>query len=180
LTGGTVDRAVRPSHLATSTIEELLNGPVFQGNRDVPKNTGPQVVAESIVVAGTAVTFNTNTDLNASTVQPQAFSATVLDPTLTTGWTVIAVDAARYTATTRTVSLTLHSAPARGVLLRLVVRGTGPAPLLGSNSIALGGSSSSADGQDFAWMKGVEQPCRHRKLRLHGWGGNHRSPRAPS
>ena len=155
LTGGTVDRSVRPSHVATATIEELLCGPAFRDNPPVPARSGPFVVASSVTVTGTTVTFTTDTDVNPSTAQPQAFSATFLDPAVTTGWQGLVIDSAAYTAATKTVTLTLHTAPATGVLFRLIVRGTGPWPLLGANSIPLGGTSATADGQDFVYMKGV-------------------------
>jgi len=155
LTGGTVDRSVRPSHVATATIEELLCGPAFSNNPATPASTGPRVVAASVTVAKTKVTLTTDTDLNPLTVQPQAFSATFLDPAGAAGWQDLAVDAAQYTAASKTITLTLHTAPATGVLLRLIVRGTGPDPLLGTNSIPLGGASDTADGQDFVYMKGV-------------------------
>jgi hypothetical protein len=156
LTGGTVDRTVRPSHVATSTIQELLCGPVFGDNpTTTPKASGPQVDPDSVNLAGAAITFTTDADLNPQTVQPAAFSVSILDAASITGWAHVSVDATVYTAASKTVALTLHTAPATGVLLRLVVRGTGPTPLLGSNGIALGGSSSNFDGQDFVFMKGV-------------------------
>jgi hypothetical protein len=106
---------------------------------------------------GTTITFTTDTDVNPSTVQPRAFSVTFLDPGRTEGWQDMAIDTPppTYTAASKTVTLSLHTAPAKEVLLRLIVRGTGPDPLLGTNSIPLGGTSDTADGQDFVYMKGV-------------------------
>jgi hypothetical protein len=40
-------------------------------------------------------------------------------------------------------------------VLRIIARGTGPAPLMGANLIPLGGTSDGPDGRDFVWMKEV-------------------------
>lgn len=152
-TSGTVDVTVRPTHVATSTIEELLCGPVFADS--APAATmGPAVSPASVQIAGTSVTFAVDSDLNAATVQAAAFSATFLDNNGTTAWQDLQVSAATWNAPTKTVTLTLNTAPGKG-LVRLIALGTGPKPLLGANSIALGGSSATSDGVDFVWMEEV-------------------------
>jgi hypothetical protein len=153
-TAGTVDRAVRPSHVATSTIEELLCGPQFRDNPVPPAQKGPQVSPASVNVSGKTVTFTTDADLMPATVQPQAFSATFLDSNGTTPWEDLVVSAAAWNGPTKTITLTLANAPGTG-LLRLIALGTGPMPLVGANSIVLGGSSSTAGGENFIWMKEV-------------------------
>ena len=154
LTGGTVDTSVRPSHVATATVEELLCGPTFRDNPPAPVKQGPRVTSGSLTIAGTTVTFTVDSDVNGETVQPPAFSATFLDSSGASAWQDLGITAAAWAAPTKTVTLTLGHAPGKG-LLRLIARGTGPMPLLGANSIALGGTSSSVDGQDFVWMKEV-------------------------
>ena len=152
LTGGLVDQSVRPSHVATGTIEELLCGPLFRNNPPAPSTVGPRVTPGSTSIAGRTVTFTTNDDLIAGTVRPQAFSATLLDAS--GNWKDLGVSDASWTVASKTVTLTLSSAPGTGQF-RLIARGTGPTPLFGAK-FALGGSSSTADGEDFVWMQEVK------------------------
>jgi hypothetical protein len=155
LTAGTVDVTVRPTHVPTKVIEHLLCGPVFRDTQPKPAQTGPVVTAGSVVAAAgsTTIKFTLDSDLEANTVQAQAFSVTFLDPAVLTGWQDLGPTAA-WDAPSKTITLTLATAPGTG-LLRIIAKGTGPTPLAGANSIALGGTSATADGQDFVWMKGV-------------------------
>jgi hypothetical protein len=155
LTGGTVDVSVRPSHVATSTIEELLCGPLF---RDTPASggkNGPVVTPGSVTVSGTTVTFTTDQALSVGSVQPVAFSASFFDAGGAYAWEDLGVEAAALSDSTK-ITLTLGLA-ARTGLFRLIARGTGLAPLIGIGPdwIPLGGSSASSDGRDFVWMKEV-------------------------
>ncbi len=155
LTGGNVDVTVRPTHVATATIEELLCGAGFLSAEPAPATLGPQVAPGSVTATagGNTIKFTTDSDLQPATVAAGAFSVTFLDAAGTSPWTDLGPTAA-WDAPTKTVTLTLATAPGTG-LLRLIARGTGPMPIVGANSIALGGNSSGADGQDFVWMKGI-------------------------
>jgi hypothetical protein len=155
LKAGTIDRTVRPSHVATSTIEELLCGPTFQNNPPTPAAVGPNVTTGSVAAASgsTTITLTTTSPLQQGSVAPQAFSVTFLDSAGVTAWKDLG-PGAKWDGPSSTVTLTLTTAPGKG-LLRLIARGTGAAPLVGTNSIPLGGTSDSADGQDFVWMKEV-------------------------
>ncbi len=158
LTGGTVDRSVRPAHVATATIQELLCGPLFRDNPEGSATKGPQVVPDSLtnnVIGGITITFECDSDIQAGTVQTQAFSATSLDPTGGSGWVDLGLNSVALGADQKTITLTLVSGPASGSLLRVIAKGTGPTPLLGTNLIPLGGNASSSDGQDFVYMKEV-------------------------
>jgi hypothetical protein len=154
LTKGTVDTTVRPVHVATATIEELLCGPQFADNPPTPAAQGPRIAPASVTVSGTTVTLSADSDVAAPTVQPPAFSATFLDANGTTPWQDLKIAGAVWAAPSKTITLTLGTAPGKG-LLRLIAQGTGPMPLMGANSIPLGGSSAGADGRDFVWMQEV-------------------------
>jgi hypothetical protein len=155
LTAGTVDTTVRPSHVATAAIEELLCGPTFLAT-PLPAAVGPRVTAGSVTLVSKTITFTTDSALAPGTVQPPAFSATFLDSGGASAWQDLVVGAAAWNGPGKTVTLTLNNAPGTGTI-RLIARGTGPAPLTGPGPgwIPLGGSSSSANGEDFVWMKEV-------------------------
>lgn len=155
LSAGTVDVAVRPTLVATGIIEELLCGPVLLGGQPAPASVGPLVTPASVSASAGSniVKFTTDSALQPSSVAAAAFSVTFLDGAGASPWQDLG-PAATWDAPSKTVTLTLTAAPAAG-LLRLIAKGTGPSPLVGANSIALGGTSSSADGQDFVWMKEV-------------------------
>jgi len=150
LTGGTVDRSVRPSHVATATIEELLCGL----HLPAPGQAGPQVVAGSVnITAGSkTVTLQADSDVNPATVEAAVFSATSLDAT---GWTDLSVSKATWTAASKTITLTLTTAAKAGTLVRLIARGTGSIPVMGANNIPLGGTDAGPDGRDFVYMQTI-------------------------
>jgi hypothetical protein len=148
LTGGSIDRSVRPSHVATATIEELLCGL----HLPAPTQTGPQIKTGSVsITASTTITLQTDSDVNPNSVKPAAFSATSFDPAA--GWTDLVVSGAAWTAATKTIKLTLTNAPTAGTHVRLIARGTGPVPVMGANNIPLGGADTGPDGRDFVYMQ---------------------------
>jgi hypothetical protein len=149
LTGGNLDRSVRPSHVATATIEELLCGL----HLPAPVQTGPQIKAGtvSITAGSTTVTLQTDSDVNPASLKPAAFSTTSFDPA--GGWTDLVVSNATWTAASKTITLTLTTATKAGTHVRLIARGTGPTPVMGANNIPLGGADTGADGRDFVYMQ---------------------------
>jgi hypothetical protein len=151
LTGGNVDRSVRPSHVATATIEELLCGL----HLPAPVQTGPQIKAGSVsITAGsTTATLQTDSDVNPNSVKPAAFSTTSFDPA--SGWTDLVVSSAAWTGATKTIQLTLTTAPKAGTHVRLIAHGTGPTPVMGANNIPLGGGDTGPDGRDFVYMQAL-------------------------
>ncbi len=151
LTGGTVDRSVRPSHVATATVEELLCGL----HLPAPVDKGPQVVASSVkITAGSkSITLQTDSDVNSASVEAAAFSTTSFDSV--NGWSDLAVSNAGWTASSKTIKLTLTTAPKAGTLVRVIARGTGPMPVMGSNNIPLGGTDTGPDGRDFVYMQTI-------------------------
>ena len=91
LTGGTVDVTVRPSHIATATIQELLCGPLFSdvaplsGEVATDAASGPRVLPASVQITDIDVDFDLDQDLHAqSAVIDSFFVSTFTDAD---GWT---------------------------------------------------------------------------------------------
>ena len=155
LTAGTVDTAVRPSHVATTTIQDLLCGPLFRdgGPAPGPAAAGPRVDPASIQFEDSTITFRVDSELHAASVTADAFAVTFFDDT---GWQRSTIDAANFDGGTLTVTLTLNDPPG-GSVVRLIARGTGETPLLGTNLVPLAGATSGPpatehQGNDFVFM----------------------------
>lgn len=140
-----IDLTVRPLLLATSVLQNLLSPalatPAYQA--------GPTVIDdEPSLSPDDLVTLSFDQALAPASVQPEAFAVSEFDAT--TGWSLIAVSAATYTApgaiTPATVALQLQR-PVSGALLRVAVIGTGSTPLLGEHLIPAGAPHSRADGR---------------------------------
>lgn len=151
--GGETDVTVRPSHVATSTIQELTCGPLAAAaGADAG---GPRIDPSSVAFAGPTVTIPLTAALHGNSVGPHAFSVTTFSAA---GWIAVGIASAPlYDEPTKTISLTLSAAPA-GDVVRLVVRGTGDMPLLGANLVPLAGAiggppGSVDDGHDFVLMR---------------------------
>lgn len=165
VTPGTIDPSVRPSHVATSTIQELLCGPLFgapAAPAPAPAPTpapppaeaeGPRVDRASVTRDDSQISFTTTAALHEATVTPRAFSVTSFDDG---AWTVLEVTTATFNAADNRVTLRLGEEPGHG-LLRLIAYGAGPTPLLGTNRIPLAGAvggppGTKHDGHDFVVM----------------------------
>jgi len=141
---------VRPAHIATATIQELLCGPRFVGLA-AGTSTGPTVTDAALAAApGTSITFKTSRAIAAKTLTAAAFAVTDYDDA--NGWTPIDVTAVSVQGD-GSMLIDLKSAP-NGTLVRLIIRGTGPTPLVASDDHAPLGASSSRpdDGVDFVKM----------------------------
>jgi hypothetical protein len=138
LTAGTADVAVRPSLIATAAIQEMLCGPALRG----VSGSGPRVLPASVKATATDIDFELDHDLDPHTAGKDGFSVTILGAT---GW-----ESRDFTPTVTTgppkVNLHLTAALSAGTLVRVIAFGSGPKPLLGTDSIPLG------DGTDFAFQ----------------------------
>jgi hypothetical protein len=165
----TIDVTVRPSHVATATIQELLCGPLFgaaasggdggggegggstdpAGSGNTIRRTGPVVVDAKLLTR--SIQFTVDRPLADGTLDPAAFSVT--EYTDADGWSTLDVKKISV-LTSGAVSVELKDAPA-GKLVRFIARGTGPTPLLAKNDLVpLGapGASGGDDGVDFVRM----------------------------
>jgi hypothetical protein len=150
---GRVDVSVRPSHVPVRTVQELTCGPASSG---AEQGTAPRIDPRAVTLAGTTVTIPVSAALSAASVQPGAFSVTTFEDV--GGWTILQVQSAAYDDPTTTIQLTLGAAPAAGSLVRLIARGTGEQPLLGTDLVPLAGvvgglPGTPDDGHDFVLMQ---------------------------
>lgn len=156
------DISVRPSHVATSTIQELLCG--MTGVAGHAARTAIAKVAR----ADNVLTLTPDGPLAAASVTDAAIAVSTFDEA--TGWKDAVVDKVAYdpaaaadpadpaSPTGPSMTIELHDKPAG--LLRLVVRGTGPAPVLDATLQPLAGASGDpppapGDGRDFVHMEGI-------------------------
>jgi hypothetical protein len=172
---------VRPSHIATATIQELLCGPLFIGGGTATASTTAPTAPTAPATAATAPTTTAvlgdvarapargGPIVTAATLSPKSISLTVsreiaaasleADAISVTdfddddGWSEIGIKAVA-TQANGTIKIDLKDAPA-GDFVRLIVRGTGPTPLLSADDhVPLGspGLGGADDGTDFVKM----------------------------
>ncbi|WP_224360822.1 hypothetical protein [Hyalangium versicolor] len=149
-----IDSQVRPSHVATSTIQELL----CAGLRGAPADAGgPRVIASSVTLAEKTLTFTTTKPVERLSLTDETIFLSYFSPE--TGWAELklAVPPESLGEGGTAVSLELDGAPPAGALVRLVVRGTGPQTVLGVGPSYLplaGGESgppgTASQGHDFS------------------------------
>lgn len=147
---------IRASHIATATIQELLCGPILAGAAagpppppPPPAPTGPTI--SDAQLAAKSITFKTSRPIAQSTLSPDAVSVTDYDDG--DGWSNLDIKAVTVSGD-GSIKIDLKEAPA-GSLVRLIIRGTGPRPLLAADDhLALGapGAGGADDGVDFVKM----------------------------
>lgn len=165
-----VDNTVRPVHLPTSTLQELVCGPTAvagvaasPGNGPTPPPAGsdaggPRVRPDSVVIDGEFIRFTIqNGPLMKASVDRQAISVTAFDRR--DGWISAEIKEVGYDQASGEVTVELRDAPG-GNLVRLIVHGTGPCPMMGRNRIPLAGAVGGApgsqdDGNDFVSMQRI-------------------------
>jgi hypothetical protein len=161
------DVRVRRSHVATATIQELLCGPLFGAVVGAPPSNGTPVVdvqdAGGPRVDPASVKITTNRDirldftapLSLRSVGPDQFSVTAFS--IKGGWTTFDIKDVTLDSTANTVLIALKDTIATGLTVRLIARGSGPQPLLGTDHVPLAGAvggppGSVNDGHDFVIM----------------------------
>lgn len=133
-----VDVTVRPAHVATSALQDLLGGD------GAPSAPGAGVIPDSVEIDEVANTFvfEARSDLAQSSVTGAGFSLTAFHPD--DGWAVVPIDSVALGGDARTVTLGFSGGlPAGAVLVRLLIRGTGPTPVLDATLVPFN------RGQDF-------------------------------
>lgn len=152
-----IDNFVRPVHLPTSTIQELLCGPLFsslaapaegvpaEASPALPEDAGgPRIDPESVESKGEFIYFKiSGTTLMKASVDERAVEVTSFD--VRDGWIEEVVKKVSFNTKTKRMEVELRDDPG-GRLVRLIVKGTGPTPLLGKNRIPLAGSVGGAPG----------------------------------
>jgi len=156
-----IDVRVRPSHVATSTIQELLCGPLFSGLAAEPEPQpesqdagGPRVDPASVKLAtARRITLTTTKPVDPPSAQAEQFDVTTYASD--DGWS--SLDIAKFTvdAAGTAITIDLKEAMPSDQIVRLVARGTGPQPILGTDLVPFAGivggpPGSMNDGHDFA------------------------------
>ncbi len=150
------DNLVRPAHVRTRTIQELLcrsPGPapavppsgsplVEAAAAGGAAAVGPQLVAGSAEVVGRDITAAFTSPIDSRTVGPAAFTVSALRAD---GWHALEVRRATLDDAGTGVTLTLAGAPRARPLL-VVAHGAGPSPLLGVNGRPLAGVAGTPPG----------------------------------
>lgn len=156
-----VDVTVRRTLLPTETIQELLCGPRCSTpatpppEESEPSVEGPRIDPATVVVAAAKrITLAATAAIDPVSAPTEAFSVTSYDAT--DGWSV--TDIRRVTVAPNGTDITLDLREAtRGTIVRVIARGTGPTPILGTNGAPLAGVTggppgSRHDGHDFVCM----------------------------
>jgi hypothetical protein len=164
----TIDVRVRPSHVATATIQELLCGPLFAAVAGTPSPGptptpapvdagGPRIdVASVAITKPKRIAFTAAKPLEPQSVRPEQFSVTTYTPE--DGWSKLDIKTAQVDTTTGlSVAIDLKESITSGQLVRFIARGTGPQPILGIDFVPLAGAvggpaGSKNDGNDFTIM----------------------------
>lgn|GEM_PF-647214 len=161
--GAEVDNTVRPAHVATSTLQELLCGPIL-GGAGPHDAGGPRIIRHTLRVQERErrISMRAHGELARGSVRPEAFSVSSYNER--GGWHDVDVNEAGLHADRHTVHLRLASGFG-GFLVRVIARGTGPSPLLGTNLVPLAGGEHSPpgskdDGHDFVAMHTLAPPKR--------------------
>jgi hypothetical protein len=160
----TIDTTVRPSHVATSTIQELLCGPLFAAGTagavpapvEPATDTAPRVIRESVNVDDARlILLDVDRPLDEHSVEPQQFSVTTFTGD---GWRTLKIRRAWLEQTGTRIHLELTDAMG-DTLVRIIAHGTGPRPLLGASPdlAPLAGATGDPpappyDGRDFVHM----------------------------
>jgi hypothetical protein len=153
----TVDNSVRPAHVRTATIQELLLGEpaALASLRRTATRAAEPPRAAGAELSGSHLNVTFTRPLLAATVGPAAFTVTALRAT---GWSAVAVTRAVPDADGTTVTLTLRSAP-RTRPVRVVAAGAGPTPLLSVDGRPLSGTAAdrwtTRSGADAALLIGT-------------------------
>lgn len=156
-----VDPFVRPVHLPTATIQELVCGcwcgETTAGTGEEEEPLSPRIDPETVELDEADLSFSVvNGPLIAATLDARSVLVSLLDAV--DGWSAAEFDTLAYDADTATIRITLSEAPGDRTL-RLIVKGTGPFPVLGETRRPLAGGiggppGSGHDGADFVHQIG--------------------------
>ncbi|GAB2708128.1 hypothetical protein [Aliiglaciecola aliphaticivorans] len=164
LIDGVVDPFVRPYLLPTSTLQRLLCGSGHSPQTaepslpEVPDDDagGPRIDAQSVAMQGSEhINMQVvGSPLMKASVDAKGISVTAFDTR--DGWVNCDIKTVSYNSSENRLQIELRDAPA-GVLVRLIVKGTGGTPILGRNRIPLAGGIDSPagsvfQGNDFIYM----------------------------
>lgn len=163
-----VDPCVRTTLLPTDTITDLLAGqaPGLIGSGAETADTGPRVIGSGIRLEqdGRRLIIPVTAALDPATVA-RSVGVTSFSPGQTgAGWVVEDIDDADFREWDGDSAIVIDLAAERPVrdLLRIIVKGTGPRPAMGANSVPLAGlvggpPGSRHDGHDAVWTLSTDR-----------------------
>jgi hypothetical protein len=128
----TVDIRVRPAHVATTTITELFAGDGESGTASA--SSGAQLDSASLAKSDTEITVSATADLDPASVTADSVQVTAFDG----GWTTVTPSGVSLGADNRTITAALTD-PIAAPVVRIIVAGTGPTPVLDTAQIPLAG-----------------------------------------
>jgi hypothetical protein len=136
----------------TTTLQELLAGALCVPGPDAG---GPRLDPASVRVEPNHIGFTVSNALAPASLTNAAISLTAFDAD---GWHDVPFGAELDPEDDKQVHLRFEQDLAASAIVRLIVRGTGPQPVMGSNHIPLAGvlggpPASRADGHDVVWVK---------------------------
>jgi len=179
---GEVDNSIRDAHIATSTIQELLCGPLFNAMAAEVADAGEDDELESesaelLVDAGGPRIDPDDVELNDTTLLISHSGPRLLARSISLGnsvflsrydindgWASVEADEIDYDSSSKTIRANLMTPPT-GELLRIIIKGTGEQPVLATraDSVRLplaghvdGASTSEHEGHDFVHMIKLE------------------------
>jgi hypothetical protein len=137
----------RQTLVDTATIQELLTGRLGQTDAG-----GPRAIAERVTIEDQTITVPLDKSLDEVSVSAAAVSVTAFDAN---GWADVDVLDVDFENATNNFVMLLNEPPGDR-LIRIIVRGTGPTPLLGTDAAPFAGPvggppAAGYDGADFAY-----------------------------
>jgi hypothetical protein len=135
----------RQTLVDTVTIQELLAG-------ERTDTAGPRAIPEQVTLEDQTITVPLDKPLDEESVSTAAVSVTAFDAS---GWADVAILDVDFENGTNNFVILLDEPPGDR-LIRIVVRGTGPTPLLGTDALPLAGRvggplATGYDGADFVY-----------------------------
>ena len=98
-----------------------------------------ELASQGVDVAQARFLFDDFHTLSTETLTTDAIIVSTLAADGTDKWNPAAIKTIAWDATKKTVTVTLKAAVAANTLVRMLVRGTGPTPVMGTNLAPLGG-----------------------------------------
>jgi len=156
LTGYTIDRTPRRTHVATQTIEELLCGRLLAGTSGGGGGGdagGPRVTGVTLDRTNKALTMTVDKPLAPATANLGGFAVSML---AADGWHVMKLADTKPAGDALSVVVDLKAAPGTN-RVRFIAFGTGPKPVLGADGVPLAGGpgdppGSADNGHDYVQM----------------------------
>lgn len=116
----------------------------------VGQSGGPRVKSLAFEVATATISLVLNKPLHPGSVISDVVSVTFIDLSdANASWLTAVINTVTYNSASNTINVALGLAPPAGSLVRVILVGTGPAPVIGTNGLPLGAKVSQHAGSDY-------------------------------